>query len=66
MQKVDNKFNLPKTNAKRWMEGFEYKGVYFKVLPYEEAYFIHNEILGLKYINMELLELNSLSGSLTQ
>lgn len=46
------------------MEGFEYKGVYIKVMPYEDAYYIHNEILAQKYVWMELMELNALSVTL--
>jgi hypothetical protein len=48
------------------VEGFEFKGVWIKVLPYEEAYYVHNEILALKYIQMELMELNSQAEYLSQ
>lgn len=40
----DPKIGLPKSNAKKWTDGFEFKGLFIKVLPYEEAYYIHNEI----------------------
>ena len=35
---------LPDPDNKKWFEGFVWRGVYFKLLPYEEAYYIRNEI----------------------
>ena len=35
---------LPKVGSKAWSEGFEYKGVYVKVMPYEDSKYIRNEI----------------------
>ena len=64
--KHENKFGLPKTGVKRWTEGFEFKGVFIKVLPYEDAYYLRNELQALKYVQLELLELTSLSAPLSQ
>ena len=52
--------NLPKPNTKKWVDGFEFNGVFFKVLPYEEAYYVQNELFALKQVQMELMELDSL------
>ena len=38
---------LPKVGSKAWIEGFEYKGVFIKVMPYEDAKYIRNEIKAL-------------------
>jgi hypothetical protein len=51
------KVGLPKLNSKSWNEGFEWKGIFVKVLPYEDAFFVLNELTGLKYCQTELLEL---------
>jgi hypothetical protein len=52
---------LPKVGAKAWSDGFEFKGVFIRVLPYEDAQFIRNEIKALRYTQLELLELKSLT-----
>ena len=48
---------LPKVGSKAWTDGFEYKGVYVKVMPFEDAKYIRNEIKALQYVQLELLEL---------
>jgi hypothetical protein len=40
---------LPKTNSAQWNEGFIYKGVFFKMLPFEDAEYIREEIKALRY-----------------
>ena len=50
---------LPKTNSTKWSEGFNFKGVYFRVLPYEDAKHIHEEIKALKFLQTELLDLQA-------
>ncbi len=57
---LDSQFNLPKHNNKKWTDGFEWKGLFIRVLPYEDAYFVHNEMQALKYVQTELMELASL------
>lgn len=48
---------LPKTNNETWGEGFTYKGVYFKLIPYEDSLYIREELKALKYAQIELLDL---------
>lgn len=36
----ENIFNLPKINSRKWTDGFEFNGVYIRVLPYEDSYYI--------------------------
>lgn len=38
---------LPKVGSKAWTEGFEFKGVFIKVMPYEDAKYVRNEIKAL-------------------
>ena len=52
---------MPKVGSKVWNDGFEYKGVYVRVLPYEDAKFIRNEIKALRFVQTELLELKTLA-----
>jgi hypothetical protein len=52
---------LPKVGSKVWSDGFEFKGVYVRVMPYEDAKFVRNEIKALRYVQTELLELKSLA-----
>ena len=40
---------LPKTNNAQWNKGFSYKGVFFKMLPFEDAEHIREEIKALRY-----------------
>jgi hypothetical protein len=51
---------LPKVGSKSWSDGFEYKGVYIRVMPYEDAKYIRNEIKALQQIQVEILELRQL------
>jgi hypothetical protein len=62
--KAVKKCGLPKIQSKSWTEGFEWKGVYVKVLPFEDAYFVLNELTALKYCQTELLELACLTPEL--
>ncbi len=48
---------LPKVGSKAWADGFEYKGVYVRVMPYEDAKYIRNEIKALQCAQVEILEL---------
>ena len=41
---------LPKTNSPKWSDGFSFKGVFFRLLPFEDAAHIMEEIKALKYI----------------
>jgi len=50
---------LPKTNSSKWSEGFSFKGVFFRLLPYEDAEHILEEVKALKYIQTELLDLQA-------
>ena len=54
---------MPKVGSKAWSEGFEYKGVFIRVLPYEDALYIRNELKALKYTQVELLEIKALAPS---
>jgi hypothetical protein len=54
---------LPKVGSKVWSDGFEYKGVFVKVMPFEDAKYIRNEIKALRYVQTELLELRTLAKS---
>lgn len=40
---------LPKTNSEQWDKGFTYKGVFFKMLPFEDAEHIREEVKALRY-----------------
>ena len=40
---------LPKTSSPQWSEGFNYKGVFFKLVPYEDATYVLEEMKALKY-----------------
>ena len=48
--KYEHLNHLPKVNLRKWYDGFEYKGVFIRVLPYEDAYFVQNEMQALKYV----------------
>jgi hypothetical protein len=41
---------LPKVGSKIWSDGFEFKGVYVRVLPFEDSKFVRNEIKSLRYV----------------
>lgn len=57
---------LPKVGSKTWSSGFEFKGLHVRVLPYEDAFFIRNELKALKYAQLELLELRQLCSDMEQ
>ena len=38
------------SSSTKWSEGFSFKGVYFKLLPYEDATHVLEEIKALNYI----------------
>lgn len=40
---------LPKVGSKVWSDGFDFKGVYIRVMPFEDAQFVRNELKALKY-----------------
>ena len=48
---------LPKTTSDQWTSGFTFKGVYFKLMPYEDALHVREELKALKYAQIELLDL---------
>lgn len=50
---------LPKTTSPQWSEGFNYKGVFFKLIPYEDAAYVLEEMKALKYVQTELLDLQT-------
>ena len=50
---------LPKTNSTKWSEGFSFKGVYFRLLPYEDATHVLEEIKAMRYVQTELLDLQA-------
>ena len=55
-----NKFGLPPQDNDAWIEGFTWKGIYFRLLPLEQIHLIKDEIDALKHINLELEEWLSL------
>jgi hypothetical protein len=40
---------LPKVGSKVWSDGFDFKGVHIRVMPFEDAKYVRNEIKALKY-----------------
>lgn len=54
---------MPKVGSKVWSDGFEFKGVFIKVMPFEDAKYVRNEIKALRYVQTELLELRTLAKS---
>lgn len=56
---------LPKTTSPQWSEGFHYKGVFFKLVPYEDATYVLEEMKALKYAQTELLDLQAYEQNLT-
>lgn len=55
-----NTFGLPPHKNDAWVEGFMWKGVYFRIVPWEQLHFIKQEIEALKHITLELDEWFSL------
>jgi len=54
---------LPKTSSDQWMTGFSFKGVYFRLMPYEDSMHVREEIKALKYAQIELLDLQLLDNT---
>ena len=38
------KTKLPSPINKKWTEGFSFNGVYFRIVPSSDSYFVKNEI----------------------
>lgn len=55
-----NKFGLPPHDNDAWIEGFTWKGIYFRLLPVQQAYIIEKEMDALKHVIIELEECFSL------
>jgi hypothetical protein len=53
-------FGLPPHKNDAWVEGFMWKGVYFRIVPWEQLHFIKQEMQALKHITLELDEWLSL------
>lgn len=60
------KTRLPSPISRKWTEGFSFQGVFFRMLPQSDAYYIKNEMRGLKYIQTELLELTQIHNSIRE
>lgn len=52
------KTKLPSPISKKWTEGFNFQGIFVRMLPYSDSYFVRNEIKALKYMQNELMELS--------
>lgn len=71
-QEINHLFNqlknlkqkLPSVINKKWTEGFQFMGVFFRMLPESDSYFVKNEMKGLKYIQTELMELSQIQNQL--
>ena len=51
MNQIRNlKSKLPSPISKKWTEGFNFQGVFFRILPCSDAYFVRNEMKALKYM----------------
>ena len=48
---------LPSLISKKWTEGFNFRGVFIRMMPYSDSYFIRQEMKALKYMENELREL---------
>lgn len=53
--KNDN-FGLPPQDNDAWVEGFTWKGVYFRLLPLEQSYLLKREIEAIKHLTLEIDE----------
>lgn len=51
-----NNFGLPPHDNDAWIEGFMWKGVYFRLVPLEQSYLLKREVEALKHISIELDE----------
>lgn len=60
------KNRLPSPISKKWTEGFAFSGVFFRMLPSDEGQYVKNEMKALKYIQTELIELNSIRNQLQE
>lgn len=60
------KIRLPSPISKKWTEGFSYAGVSFRMLPMADGQYVKNEMKALRYIQTELLELNSIRNQLQE
>jgi hypothetical protein len=58
------KIRLPSPISKKWTEGFGFSGVFFRMLPLSDCSYVKNEMKALKYIQTELIELNSIHNQL--
>ncbi len=52
----DNNFGLPPGDNDAWVEGFTWKGVYFRLIPLQHSYLIKQEVEAIKHITLELEE----------
>ena len=61
MNQIRNlKSKLPSPIPKKWTEGFNFQGVFFRILPCSDAHFVRNEMKALKYMQNELMELGQI------
>jgi len=56
----NNKYGLPPIDNDAWIDGFTWKGVYFRLVPTLQLHIIKEEIEALKHITLELEECLSL------
>ena len=49
--------NLPSYDNLDWLKGFEWKGIYIKVMTYQESKKIRNEIKALKYAFLDYINI---------
>ena len=49
--------NLPSYDNLDWIKGFEWKGIYIKVMTYQESKKIRNEIKALKYAFLDFINI---------
>ena len=52
----NNKLGLPPHDNDAWVEGFTWKGVYFRLIPLQQAYLFKKEMEAIKHITLELEE----------
>ena len=62
----NNKLGLPPHDNDAWVEGFTWKGVYFRMIPLQQAYLFKKEMEAIKHITLELEEWSSLEGNYKQ
>ena len=62
----NEKFGLPSQKEDAWIEGFIWKGVYFRLIPLQQVDLFNREMEAIKHISLELEEWFSLEKSYSQ